>query len=195
MGLSIEGLKGKQSVRATFRLPDHTIKLLNIVAQQLGLKQKSLFDQLMENEAALRAAAEMIREEYHKHFRGERRQKTYVISRKTLDILEKISTQNDIPRDFLVEVSIKRLVPVFETEQERHKMRLIVYKDMKRHLDQGKRLLQKAKNLLGKEDAICEMINQANEVINNNVTELQRLIDQGTIMDDFAKLNDTISKR
>ncbi|RPI51694.1 MAG: hypothetical protein EHM49_06780, partial [Deltaproteobacteria bacterium] len=50
-GLTITamGLRGKQSVRATFRLPDHIIKLLGMVASQLGLKQKSLFDQLVED--------------------------------------------------------------------------------------------------------------------------------------------------
>ena len=46
-------LKKKQSVRATFRLPDEIINLLSVVASQLGLKQKSLLDQLVEDKELL----------------------------------------------------------------------------------------------------------------------------------------------
>lgn len=45
--ITSQGLRGKQSVRATFKLPEHIIKLLGGVATQLGVKQKSLFDQLV----------------------------------------------------------------------------------------------------------------------------------------------------
>jgi hypothetical protein len=37
-------LKSNQWVRATFRLSEKTIPVLNIVSNQLGVKQKSLFD-------------------------------------------------------------------------------------------------------------------------------------------------------
>lgn len=47
--LSMDALKGKQSVRATFTLPRHTINLLSAVASQLGVKQKSIFDHLVDN--------------------------------------------------------------------------------------------------------------------------------------------------
>ncbi|HCP14232.1 MAG TPA: hypothetical protein DIT32_00340 [Peptococcaceae bacterium] len=187
--LSAAGLMGKQSLRTTFRLPEHTIKLLNVVAHQLRLKQKSLFDQLMEDEDALKEAAEMTEKEQTQQDAGDRRPKTYVLSRKSLEILEKISSQYDVPRDLLVEFSIRRLVPVFETEQEKHKMRVIVLKDMKRHLNQGRKLYEKAEQLLGEDDAICAMIKKSNEVIENNVAELGSLIDQGMAMEDFPGMS------
>ena len=51
--LTVDDLKGKQSVRATFRLPQQVIELLTLIAGQLGIKQKSLFDQLIEDSAVL----------------------------------------------------------------------------------------------------------------------------------------------
>jgi len=46
--LNADALRGRQSVRATFRLPTEMVSLLSIAASHLGLKQKSLFDQLVE---------------------------------------------------------------------------------------------------------------------------------------------------
>jgi len=39
-------LRGRQSVRATFRLSERAIDALSIVSVHLGIKQKSLFDHL-----------------------------------------------------------------------------------------------------------------------------------------------------
>ena len=47
--LSLEGLQGRQSVRATFQLPLRMIDLLGAVASQFGVKQKSLLDSLFED--------------------------------------------------------------------------------------------------------------------------------------------------
>jgi hypothetical protein len=106
-------------------LPDHIIKLLGMVASQLGLKQKSLFDQLIENEEILIKVAESA---LGKVFGAEeRRQKTYVLSRRSLEVLDNASRQLNIPRHMLVEVSIKRLLPVINDEQEKHRKRKLIY--------------------------------------------------------------------
>ena len=42
-------LRGRQSVRATFRLSEACIDAISILSAQLGIKQKSIFDHLMEN--------------------------------------------------------------------------------------------------------------------------------------------------
>ena len=60
--ISAQGLKGRQSVRATFKLPEYTINLLGIVASQLGIKQKSLFDQLVDDKVVLTEVAEQARD-------------------------------------------------------------------------------------------------------------------------------------
>jgi hypothetical protein len=42
-------LRGRQSVRATFRLSEDCIDAISILSAQLGIKQKSVFDHLMED--------------------------------------------------------------------------------------------------------------------------------------------------
>jgi len=188
INLSAKGLQGKQSVRTTFRLPDHIIKLLNVVAFQLGLKQKSLFDQLVEDEEILKEVAERAKKEDTQLDPGERRQKTYVLSRRSLELIEKICREKRISRDFLVEISIQRLIPVFNAEQEKQKNRSIIYKDMMRYLEQGKKLFEKAEHLLGKGDAICEMIKRNNNENEQNVTELGSLIEKGKAMENYENV-------
>lgn len=46
-------LRGRQSVRATFKLSEKAIDALSIVAIHLGIKQKSLFDQLINDTSSL----------------------------------------------------------------------------------------------------------------------------------------------
>ena len=77
--LSLDSLKGMQSVRATFTLPENMINLLSTVANQLGVKQKSIFDRLVENKHMLYDVAD----EAQKSTSGnhKRQQKTFVISR------------------------------------------------------------------------------------------------------------------
>ncbi|MFO7496112.1 MAG: hypothetical protein R6X05_10835, partial [Desulfobacterales bacterium] len=41
-----DDLRGRQSVRATFKLTESCINAIHIVAAHMGIKQKSLFDQL-----------------------------------------------------------------------------------------------------------------------------------------------------
>lgn len=193
ISLSADGLQAKQSVRTTFRLPDHTIKLLNVVAFQLGLKQKSLFDQLVEDERILKEVTAKALKEEVQFDTGERRQKTYVLNRRSLEIIEMLSREKKIPRDFLVEIAIQRLLPVFNSEQAKHKLRSTIYKDMKRHLNQGKKLFEKAEHLLGEDDTICEMIKKSNEINEKNVTEMRRLIEKGKAMEDFEGIQFQLS--
>ncbi|MEK6194066.1 MAG: hypothetical protein N2F24_07555, partial [Deltaproteobacteria bacterium] len=46
-------LRGRQSVRATFKLTEACIGAISIVAAHLGIKQKSLFDHLVEDISTL----------------------------------------------------------------------------------------------------------------------------------------------
>ncbi|MGA7144017.1 MAG: hypothetical protein WBY47_05885 [Desulfobacterales bacterium] len=42
-------LKSRQSVRATFRLTQGGIEAMGLVANQMGIKQRSLFDHMVED--------------------------------------------------------------------------------------------------------------------------------------------------
>jgi hypothetical protein len=90
--LTSTSLKKKQSVRATFRLPDEIINLLSVVASQLGLKQKSLLDQLVEDKELLgRLVEKKIATEDVE--RKEVRAKTFVVSRNSLHTLDNIARE------------------------------------------------------------------------------------------------------
>ena len=74
-------LRGRQSVRATFKLSERSIDALSILVCQLGIKQKTLFDQVVDDSESLR----LIAQEFEDFRRARNRvAKTYVISRKTL---------------------------------------------------------------------------------------------------------------
>ena len=182
LALTVDDLTGKQSVRATFKLPQQTIDLLAVIAEQLGIKQKSLFDQLVENASIL----EQVAQETHNYSTdGERNQKTFVISRSTLVSLNKISKDQKIPRDILVEVYIKQLLPVIKTELEKHKKRKALLKEMRVYQNQGKKLLEAAEDLLGKDDILCKKIKNQINISNKNVATAEELIKRGMPMEDW----------
>lgn len=182
--LSAQGLKGKQSVRATFRLPDHIISLLGIVASQLGIKQKSLFDHLVEDEEVLIKVAEKAHELVYES--ETRRQKTFVLSRKSLNVLDSVARQQKVPRDLLVAISIERLLPVINAEQEKHRKRKLIYQDMQAYLVRGRKLLRKTQRILGKEDQVTAKLQKVMDTFEMNVADLDAIIEGGREMEDFT---------
>src|SRR5210317_303512 len=78
-------LRGRQSVRATFKLTEGCIDAISIVAAHLGIKQKSLFDHLVEDTSSLSSIAREIKDV--KLAKQARIQKTFVISRRSLSSL------------------------------------------------------------------------------------------------------------
>ena len=121
---SFSDLLGKQSVRATFRLSERSIEAISIVACHLGIKKKSLFDHLIEDAQALQTIAKNLSNLKSREF--PRIQKTFVLSRKTLNALDRISKSFDTPRDALVEYSIQRLNAVIRAEKDKHEHRKIM---------------------------------------------------------------------
>ena len=136
-------LRGRQSVRATFKLSARAIDVLSIVATHLGIKQKSLFDHLIEDVKSLNVIANEIEDDAFDAL--DRIQKTFVVSRRTLSCLEETSRQFNAPRDALVEYSIQRLLPVLTKERERHRKRKDILNDINTHLEHGLKILQKAR--------------------------------------------------
>ncbi len=150
--ITSSGLRGRQSVRATFKLSAGCIEAISIVAAQLGIKQKSLFDHLAQDSASLNAIAKEVQ---NARIRAENRvQKTYVISRQSLSLLDEISQAFNAPRDALVEFSVRRLLPVIDNEQKKYEMRKNAFSGIRRHLNQGKQLLGEVAGQLGEDDPV-----------------------------------------
>ncbi len=176
-------LRGRQSVRATFKLSPRAIDVLSIVAAQLGIKQKSLFDHLIEDVKSLNVIANEIEDEAFGAL--ERIQKTFVVSRRTLSCLEQTSRQFNAPRDALVEYSIQRLLPVIAKERERHRKRKEVLNDINAHLEQGLKILQKARSLLGEEDPVYTRFGSAMHGLVNAQAHIDDFVRRGSVIEDF----------
>ncbi len=177
-------LKKKQSVRATFRLPEETIKLLSIVASLLGLKQKSLLDQLVEDEELLMKLAKGKIDGNEIESR-ERRPKTFVVSRNSLSILDSMAQQQNMPRDLLVEISIRRLIPILKSEHEKQVKRKCLHEDVDAFFTQGGGILRKAARLLDREDDYYKLLKRTIDVCKENARELKSIVNRGSAMDDL----------
>ena len=180
---SAEDLRGRQSVRATFKLSTRAIDALSIVAVHLGIKQKSLFDQLIEDAGSLSHIAREIESDDFSTL--ERVQKTYVISRKTLRSLEEISRQFDAPRDALVEYSIQRLLPVIAREREKHQKRKEILEDINTHFEEGLKILKKTRELLGQNDPVYTKLEAAMGACMHARDNIDQFVERCQIIEEF----------
>jgi len=176
-------LRGRQSVRATFKLSAKAIEAMSIVAVHLGIKQKSLFDHLIEDAQSLKLIAREVEAERFNTIR--RIQKTFVISRKTLSSLDETSKRFNAPRDALVEYSIQRLLPVIAREREKHRRRIEILRDMNENMENGLRILQKSKTLLGEDDPVFLRWESAMKTLVNTQRDIEAFIERGKIIEDF----------
>jgi len=162
---------------------DGIVKLRVNVVSGLGINKKTLFDQLIENTSILRKIAKEA-----KNYRPDRagwRQKTFVISRSSLDLLNSISKQEHVSRNLLVEISIQRLLPVAKTELDKHNNRKELQKEMAVYLMQGDNLLRKSAQLLGEDDKLHGMIKEQISIARKNLSEIEIMIQKGMVMEDW----------
>lgn len=172
--LSAQQLKGKQSVRATFRLSDQMIDLLKVAANHLEVQQKSLIDELVQNRETLDQVASDFQEVMQST--EERRQKTFMLSRNSLNLLDDISNKYNLSRDYLVELCISRLIPFVDAEQEKHKQRRLLIKEADHYLEEGEKLLKKADSLLGQDDRFRVKLEKIVRYTERNVEELRKFV-------------------
>ena len=180
---STMALRGRQSVRATFRLSEGCIDAISILAAQLGIKQKSIFDHLMEDAQILKdMASELENSEFDRH---ERIQKTFVISRRSLSFLDTISSKHNAPRDALVEYSVRRLLPIIAKERKKHEKRKEFLAEISNHFAEGEELLAKAEEMLGTDDPIVHKLQTALSVYKNAYEDIANFIERGKIIEEF----------
>ena len=176
-------LRGRQSVRATFRLSEDCIDAISILSAQLGIKQKSVFDHLMEDVQILKnMASELENTEFDRH---DRVQKTFVVSRRSLSFLDTISSKHNAPRDALVEYSVRRLLPIIARERIKHEKRKELLTDISNHFAEGEGLLSKSEELLGMDDPIVNKLHAAISVYKNAFEDIANFIDRGKIIEKF----------
>jgi len=176
-------LLGKQSVRATFKLSLSCIQALHIVSTHLGIKQKSLFDHLIEDTETLSTIARELDRLGQR--RSGRVQKTYVISRNSLNSLEETAMQFDTSRDELIEFSVQRLLPVIAEERIKHEKRKEFIGEIGRHFTQGIRLLDKIQQSLGADDPVLNKLAPVMSYYETAFQNMQNLIEKGKTIEDF----------
>jgi hypothetical protein len=182
-------LRGRQSVRATFKLTDNCIEAISIVAAQLGIKQKSLFDHLFQDTQSLSSIARKFRDARLQA--ANRVQKTYVISRNALLSLEDIAKSFNAPRDVLIEYSVQRLLPIIAKERERHTKRKALFRNIQRHFDAGRKLLQETYAELGEDDPLTDRMAAAMGVYESAFRHMEAFIEKSKSIEAFepAKIN------
>jgi hypothetical protein len=178
-----DDLRGRQSVRATFKLSSRAIEALSIVAVHLGIKQKSLFDHLIEDVQTLNTIAQEIEADQFRTM--DRVQKTFVISRRTLVCLDEISKEFRAPRDALVEYSIQRLLPVILREREKHRKRKKLRDEINLHLEEGLQLLEKSRSLLGEDDPVTARLEAAITYYETAQASIAHFVEKGDIIEEF----------
>ncbi len=176
-------LRGRQSVRTTFKLSPRSIDALSLLAGQLGIKQKSIFDHLVDDTRALQALAQDI--EKRAEIERERVAKTYVISRKTLENLEQVCKRYQAPRDALVEFCIERIMPLIKEEKEKHLNRQKLQSKLDKYLAQSRELLEDADQLLDRDDPVFEQVYQMARTTQSGCDEINQIIDKGKRLEDF----------
>ncbi len=178
-----DDLRGRQSVRATFKLSARAIEAMSIVSVHLGIKQKSLFDHLIEDAQSLSHIAREIESEKFQTLN--RKQKTFVISRRTLSCLDDISKRFEAPRDALVEYSIQRLLPLIDQERERHQRRKEILNDLNEYLADGLKIFKKSRSLLGEDDPVFIRLASGIKSLMNAQANVNAFVEKGEIIEDF----------
>lgn len=182
-GSAMFDLRGKQSVRATFKLSQKAIDAIGLVAIHMGIKQKSLFDHIIEDFDALDSLAKTIRIRQFKKI--PRRQKTFVLSRRSIESLDAISTTHGTPRDALVEYSIQKLESIIHAEKLRHEERKRLQKELIAHFNQGRQFYRKAVTMLGKDDPFCQNIEKSVFACQKAEADIDLFIEKSRVIEEF----------
>jgi hypothetical protein len=173
-------------------LTENAIDAISIVAAQLGIKQKTLFDHLIDDVQSLNLIAREIR--WEKFHALRRIQKTYVLSRRTLSCLEKASKTFDAPRDALVEYSIQRLLPVIDEEREKHEKRKRILAEITQYLTEGEKILAESRKILGEDDPIYDRFEGTMAVFRNAQRKIESFVEKGKIIEDFLAVPSPLFK-
>ena len=181
--MTTSGLRGKQSVRASFKLSETCIHAINIISKQLGIKQKSLFDHLAEDLAALEGIAQTSAG--LNPVANHRVQKSYIISRKTLLSLRDVSKKYNISQDVLIERSVQRLLPIIQKEKENHEKRKGLVSLVATYVRNGDKILEKIKKTVGVQDPMYKAFSTITATCGAVKNQVDTLMERGSRMEDF----------
>ncbi len=172
--IDADELRKRQSVRTTFKLPEKTINLLKISAKHLDIKQKTLLDQLIEDETVLNVLAK----EAQNHCRNDDncRPKTFVLSRKALDLIDVMLNRYGIARDILVDLSISRLASYIESLSEKHDQRRSLMEEIDKYQQLLEKISSEAKATLSQEDPFRMKLETLTQTTQKSIGEIRKIV-------------------
>jgi anion-transporting ArsA/GET3 family ATPase len=170
-------------VRATFKLTAKAIETMSAVSVHLGIKQKSLFDHLIDDLESLERIARQMGDATRNL--PSRMQKTFVLSRRTLSCLDQTAKQYAASRDALVEYSIQRLQPVIAKEKKRHAERKRLLNKFDEFLSSAETILTEAEQTLGPGDPVFDQLEKAILGMLNTRDDIAAFIEKGKIIESF----------
>jgi len=176
-------LQGKQSVRTSFKLSDGCIQAINIVTTQLGIKHRSLFNYLVEDTDSLEALAKEIVKKDSDQNRGT--QKSFIVSRETLQIIDTLCDTLNVSRNTLIELSVRRLLPIIEKEMGSHRRRKKIFELVQNHYKNSRKVLKQIKESLGEEDPITKIYQNAVNTYEQVNTQVNDIISKGKVIEGF----------
>ena len=174
---SATDLRGRQSVRLTFKLTPGCIRALNILGTHLCRKPKSLFDHMVQERKTLAAMAAQA--DADQTDKTPRATKTDVISRDAALILDEVA------RDLLVDSSVQHLMPLIQKEQVRHSARKILIGRMERHPKEGRKMCADMERELGASDPMCTKMRNVMGAYERAFAAMAAFIKKGETIEGF----------
>ncbi len=108
-----------------------------------------------------------------------------MVSRKSIEALSRVSRAYGTPRDFLVEYSVRRLMPIIQAEKERHRIRKGLQNEIETHFWQGRQLLKKMATRLEGDDTMFQMYRVAMEAYETRIRAIRDIVEQGEMIEEF----------
>ena len=176
-------LKGKQSVRTSFKLTEGCIQAISIVARLLGIKHRSLFDYLVEDADSLETLAKDILNKEPTGKNGS--QKSFIVSRETLQVIDGLCEKLKISRDTLIELSVRRLLPIIEKEMEVHRKRKKLFELVNNHYQEGRKVLDSIKKSVGAEDPAYQAYQATVAACKQGKKQFGEFISKGRVIEGF----------
>lgn len=179
----LSDLREKQSVRATFKLSKKAVDSIGLVAVHMGIKQKSLFDYVIEDLSTLKKTAEKVSSKSFKD--TPRVQKTYVLSRKTITLIETIAGEYNLPRDLLVEHAVRRLESLIKSEKGKHGKRKTLFAEASDQFYRLRVLFEQSREVLGEQDPFCLHLAKIISACEKGEREMKNFIEKGNALEEF----------
>lgn len=145
-----------QSVRTTFKLSENSMNAIEWIIKKYSLKPKEIFDIICSNENLLNFAIETTKKNKGTDSTKTTR-KTFVLSKRVLRLLNRLSNKNKLSRDLIVENLVllyKTLLEKFaEEEKKKEKKALTIISDFYSKAELVEKQLQ---DILGDDNPILD---------------------------------------